>query len=388
MAGQSIPLQKEQMWHQAATNTDAKKNVNDILKRADQWIRKGDLIRAQAEIHSAKEIDPRNEYIFALEERIASLKATPAGADLTPKNSDSRAPAGNGRPAEPLQARPGSLSSGKESSLSAASKAALPIPGHLLQPQACETLPNRSIEQDSYRNALLEAWSDGILTERENRYLLDLRTALDLPEDVCINMEKHVKYECYQAALLRLLSDPSTDDTHMATLTELQNRFRITDEEHLQILTELMNTLHHKRRDSILVIDDDTRLLELLEESLKDNGFDVTAVSTSDEAYALLRTCTPDLILCDISLATSTMCGFTFYEKIQELQLVQRIPFIFLTGIADESLVCTSKELGIDDYLLKPISEEMLVSTLRGKLRRFRQLNNILPPSLPTMEAA
>jgi DNA-binding response OmpR family regulator len=121
---------------------------------------------------------------------------------------------------------------------------------------------------------------------------------------------------------------------------------------------------------------------------LEDSGFEVTSLSTSDEAYALLRKFIPDLILCDINLETSTMGGFTFYEKVQELKNVQNIPFVFLTGLTDEALVRTGKELGVDDYLMKPISEQTLVSTLRGKLKRFRQLNRILRAPLPSMAAA
>jgi DNA-binding response OmpR family regulator len=149
-----------------------------------------------------------------------------------------------------------------------------------------------------------------------------------------------------------------------------------------------MNVFQHKQRSKILVIDDDTRLLELLEASLEDNGFDVTALSTSDEAYALLRKFVPDLILCDINLETSTMGGFTFYEKVQELKNVQSIPFVFLSGLTDEVLVRTGKELGVDDYLMKPISEQTLVSTLRGKLKRFKQLKKAVENPMPTMVAA
>jgi DNA-binding response OmpR family regulator len=138
----------------------------------------------------------------------------------------------------------------------------------------------------------------------------------------------------------------------------------------------------------VLIIDDDTRLLELLAASLEDSGFDVTALSTSDEAYSLLRKFVPDLILCDINLETSTMGGFTFYEKVQELKKIQSIPFVFLTGLTDETLVRAGKELGVDDYLMKPISEQTLVSTLRGKLKRFRQLNKIRTASMPAMAAA
>jgi DNA-binding response OmpR family regulator len=172
------------------------------------------------------------------------------------------------------------------------------------------------------------------------------------------------------------------------SIIDLQYAYQISDEEHRHLLSPLTNIKQYKERDKVLVIDDDTRLLELLAASLEDNGFDVTAISTSDEAYALLRIFIPDLILCDINLETSTMGGFSFYEKIQELKDIQSVPFIFLTGLTDETLVRTGKELGVDDYLMKPISEQTLVSTLRGKLKRFRQLSYIMTASMLANTAA
>ena len=95
-----------------------------------------------------------------------------------------------------------------------------------------------------------------------------------------------------------------------------------------------------------------------------------------------------DVIICDINLETSTMGGFTFYEKIQELENVQSIPFVFLSGLTDEVLVRTGKELGVDDYLMKPISEQTLVSTLKGKLKRFKQLKKAVGKHTPAMITA
>ncbi|MEK6565816.1 MAG: response regulator, partial [Bacteroidota bacterium] len=82
----------------------------------------------------------------------------------------------------------------------------------------------------------------------------------------------------------------------------------------------------------------------------------------------------PDLIICDINLETSTMGGFTFFEKIREINELAEVPFIFLTGLTDEVLIRTGKELGVDDYLTKPISEKALLSTIKGKIKRFQEL--------------
>jgi PleD family two-component response regulator len=132
-----------------------------------------------------------------------------------------------------------------------------------------------------------------------------------------------------------------------------------------------------KRSPKVLMIDDDVTLLSVLSMTIQSGGFEVIPLTTSDEAFALLRRLTPDIILCDINLETSTMGGFTFFEKIQEIDRLKSIPFIFLTGLNDEVLVRTGKEMGADDYLTKPITGQNLLATLRGRVKRFEQLRHI-----------
>ncbi|MGH2569041.1 MAG: response regulator, partial [Bacteroidota bacterium] len=63
-------------------------------------------------------------------------------------------------------------------------------------------------------------------------------------------------------------------------------------------------------------------------------------------------------------------------EKIRELDHLQEVPFIFLSGLSDEVLVRTGKEMGIDDYITKPFSEESLIATIKGKIKRYRQIKS------------
>jgi DNA-binding response OmpR family regulator len=126
------------------------------------------------------------------------------------------------------------------------------------------------------------------------------------------------------------------------------------------------------------MIDDDSSLLSVLSMSIESGGFEVIPLTTSDEAYVLLKKFTPDIILCDVNLETSTMGGFTFFEKVQEIEHLKQVPFIFLTGLSDDVLIRTGKEMGVDDYLTKPIKENLLAA-LRGKLKRFEQLKRTQP---------
>ena len=395
MIGQTIPQQRSEMPHEPTPRDDAKKMVSEILKRVDQLIHKGDLEHAQLEITKAKQVDPRNVYVFALEERVSTLKTEFGHLKETQHNNKSiLSPAIENISKTETKIPQTPISPKPEPALAAPFMGPNSMTPHIMpsplspvstikaQEKKEDHILDRSADLEAYRQAMTHAWTDGALTENEGRQLNELRTALNITKTEYELIEKNVKHECYRVALLRQLSDDSTTSSNSKSLADLQRTFQISNEEHLLIQTQLMNIIQHKQRDKVLVIDDDTRLLELLAAALEDSGFDVTALSTSDEAYALLRKFIPDIILCDINLETSTMGGFTFYEKVQELKNIQRIPFVFLTGLTDEALVRTGKELGVDDYLMKPISEQTLVSTLRGKLKRFKQLNRIISTTL------
>ncbi len=127
-------------------------------------------------------------------------------------------------------------------------------------------------------------------------------------------------------------------------------------------------------RPRVVVIDDDDPFLRITCTTLRDFGLDPLPFATSDEAYAWLVSNTPDAILCDVNLETSTYGGFTFFEEIQRLQHLAYVPFVFLSGLSDEAIRRTGKELGADDYLTKPYEERMLVGTLHGKIARFHRM--------------
>jgi CheY-like chemotaxis protein len=228
-----------------------------------------------------------------------------------------------------------------------------------------------------YREFLEQAWSNGAPGEEGFRQIGQLRTALLVLKEEHNAIEHDVRINSYIMACQNAVSSPSCSTQG---LLDLRRIYGITEEEHVKLEARVPGIAPRARkRPMVLIIDDDARLLEILAQVIEDAGFESIALPTSDEAYALLRKLRPDLILCDINLETSTMGGFTFYERVQERQDLQDVPFIFLTGLTDEVLVRTGKELGVDDYLTKPISEATLVSTLRGKLKRFKQLRNAFP---------
>jgi len=123
----------------------------------------------------------------------------------------------------------------------------------------------------------------------------------------------------------------------------------------------------------ILVVDDEPVILDSLSDILIIHGFQVLKSSNGLEALETLRDQIPDLILADIMMPE--MNGYQLYNRIRQNPEWVWIPFIFLTAKGEAEDIRFGKELGADDYLMKPIDAEDLIAAILGKLRRYVQLD-------------
>ena len=122
----------------------------------------------------------------------------------------------------------------------------------------------------------------------------------------------------------------------------------------------------------ILIVEDHDILREGLNFLLETEGYQViTAVNGLEALDRMIQTC-PDLILSDISMPE--MDGYDFYTKVRERPEWVTIPFIFLTARGERDDVFASKKLGVEDYLVKPVDRQELVTTIRSRLDRSHQL--------------
>jgi putative two-component system response regulator len=124
--------------------------------------------------------------------------------------------------------------------------------------------------------------------------------------------------------------------------------------------------------ETLLVVDDNYVLREGLSEMLSFEGFSVLTASNGREALDRMGTFSPDLILSDITMPV--MDGFEFFNTVRARPDWVTIPFIFLTARAEKEDVLAGKNLGAEDYLVKPVSREELVTAVRSRLARSRQL--------------
>jgi len=104
---------------------------------------------------------------------------------------------------------------------------------------------------------------------------------------------------------------------------------------------------------SALVVDDDPTILNLSQLALAAEGFVVHAVKTATDAVAHLLAGRYDLLLVDLML--DDIDGFALLEEISYLGLASEARIVVITGRDDEDALARGRELGIDDYLIKPL---------------------------------
>src|SRR5690606_21469121 len=116
---------------------------------------------------------------------------------------------------------------------------------------------------------------------------------------------------------------------------------------------------------NILVVDDDTRLRELLRRFLSDHGYLVLEAADSVEARARLAAFDVDLIVLDIM-----MPGETGLELTQSLRQEKQVPILLLTAMDEVESRIAGFESGADDYLSKPFEPRELLLRIQAILRR------------------
>jgi two-component system response regulator CpxR len=115
----------------------------------------------------------------------------------------------------------------------------------------------------------------------------------------------------------------------------------------------------------ILVIDDDREMADLLQQSLAQEGFELSTVHSGEEGIEQGRNSGLELILLDVNLP-----GMNGFEMLRRLRRESNVPVIMLTARGEEVDRIVGLEIGADDYLPKPFSVRELVARINAILRR------------------
>jgi len=121
-------------------------------------------------------------------------------------------------------------------------------------------------------------------------------------------------------------------------------------------------------REKILVVDDEEDILQLVEYNLAKNGYNVTSVTTGEEALKQAKELKPDVIVLDLMLPG--VDGLEVCKILKNDSNTADIPILMLTAKGEETDVVAGLEIGADDYITKPFSPRILIARVKAVLRR------------------
>ena len=119
-------------------------------------------------------------------------------------------------------------------------------------------------------------------------------------------------------------------------------------------------------KKKILIIEDDTAILETTVEFLNEEGFDVSTAINGVEGIQKAIEIIPDLIISDISMPLKN--GYEVCKTLQSYPDTSTIPFIFLTAKIQKDDIRLGMQLGADDYLSKPFDYSELLKSIKIRL--------------------
>lgn len=124
-------------------------------------------------------------------------------------------------------------------------------------------------------------------------------------------------------------------------------------------------------KHSILVVDDEEHILELLQYNLEMNGFEVYVAGTVTKAMEILKESVIDTILLDVMLPD--MDGLTALRRLREMEDTRDIPVLMVTAKSEEIDKIIGLELGADDYICKPFSVREVIARVHAVVRRQKR---------------
>ena len=121
-------------------------------------------------------------------------------------------------------------------------------------------------------------------------------------------------------------------------------------------------------KETVLVVEDESDILALIEYNLQKEGYRVLTAQTGEAGLAQVQKATIDLVLLDLMLPG--LDGLEVCRRIRARESSKDLPIIMLTAKSEDSDIVTGLEIGADDYVPKPFSPKVLVARVRSVLRR------------------
>ena len=116
---------------------------------------------------------------------------------------------------------------------------------------------------------------------------------------------------------------------------------------------------------SVLVIDDDAAMTEMLKSILEPNSFDVITAHSIQEGINATRKHNPDIVILDLYLKNGN-------QACQSIRQFSKVPILILSALNKPNAVAQALDEGADDYLIKPVPSGVLVAHIKNLIRRSR----------------
>lgn len=126
---------------------------------------------------------------------------------------------------------------------------------------------------------------------------------------------------------------------------------------------------------TVLLIEDDTVLRENTAELLELSNYKLITASNGKLGVELAKKHIPDIIICDIMMPV--MDGYETLEALSKLKATKHIPFIFLSAKTERQDIRKGMNLGADDYITKPFTEDDIVSAIESRLAKISILEDL-----------
>jgi two-component system sensor histidine kinase/response regulator len=124
----------------------------------------------------------------------------------------------------------------------------------------------------------------------------------------------------------------------------------------------------------ILIIDDEEWLREMIQLALRQRGYEVIEAHNGHDGIEKARAELPDLILCDVNMGK--VDGYLTLAALRTEAPTAAIPFILMTGLADNAGMRHGMELGADDYLPKPFTTDVLYAAVEARLKKSQTVRD------------
>ena len=121
---------------------------------------------------------------------------------------------------------------------------------------------------------------------------------------------------------------------------------------------------------TVLCVEDDNTIRMLLCEELAFAGYRVLQARDGAEGLTVIREQQPDLVVCDVSMPR--MSGFELLEAVNASS-EDPVPFVMLTALGDRQNQIRGRELGVVDYLVKPVDFDLLLASVASRIQRRRR---------------